>query len=189
MKFTALEIKQQTFEKSFRGYDENEVKAFLNVVSLEWEMLVGKMRDLERDNAQLKDKIKHFERVEEALHDTLQTAKETAEQRISGAKREAQSRLEKAELEADGILREAQNQRQAIRQDIQRLAERRDEIVRGIRSYLDMASASLNAFAKDEAGVFAVPVAAAEPKAAKPTKAEAAATASAADLDAILDSI
>ncbi len=192
MKLTALEIKQQKFEKSLRGYDVNEVNAFLNMMSMEWENLVTRQRDMERDFAQLKDKLKHYERVESALHETLQAAKESAEQRLNGAKNEAKSRIEKAEIEAEGILRDANQQRQSVRQEIMRLLERRDEIVRGIKSYLDMASESVNAFARDDSSIYSLPK---EPGDSAPTKSKPKAKAAepqqhgADDIDAILDDL
>lgn len=157
MKLTALEIKQQDFEKSLRGYDTAEVKAFLNLAASEWEHLVSRNRELEKEVEQLREKLKHYERVEEALHETLQTAKESAEQRMSGARKEARSKIEKAEMEAESILREARQQRQQIRQSILRLLDRREEIIGGIRSYLELAQESLNQFTRDEAAMFKLP--------------------------------
>ncbi|MDR8393475.1 DivIVA domain-containing protein [Aliifodinibius sp. S!AR15-10] len=157
MKLTALEIKQQSFEKSFRGYEKAEVDAFLNLVSNEWEHLVGKNRDLEKRIEELEEKLKHYERVEEALHETLQTAKESAENKLTGARKEAKNKIEKAEMEAESIVREAIQQRQQIRQSILRLLDRRKEIVGGIRSYLELAQESLDQFAKDEADLFDMP--------------------------------
>ncbi len=157
MKLTALEIKQQKFERSIRGYDISEVNAFLGVVASEWEHLVGKNRELENEIQQMRDKLKHYERVEEALHETLQTAKESAEQRLSGAKSEAKNRIEKAEMEAERIVREAQQQRQQMRQGILGLLDRREEIIRGISSYLDLAKESLDSFSRDEAAMFSLP--------------------------------
>ncbi len=157
MKLTALEIKQQTFEKSLRGYDVAEVKSFLNIVSSEWEHLVSKNKEQDKEIAQLKEKLKHYEKVEEALHETLQTAKQSAEQRVSGAREEARNKIEKAEIEAENILREARQQRQQIRQSVMRLLDRREEIIRGMRSYLDMAQESLQTFAKDESAIFSMP--------------------------------
>jgi cell division initiation protein len=154
MKITALEIKQQNFEKALRGYDVGEVKAFLNVVSNEWEHIVARNRDLEREIDQLKDRLKHYERVEDALHETLQAAKESSDQRVSAAKKEAKNRIEKAELDAENILRDARQKRHQIRQNILSLLNRREEIVRGMRSYLDLAQESLSGFAKDDAGIF-----------------------------------
>lgn len=192
MKLTALEIKQQKFEKSLRGYDVNEVNAFLNMMSMEWENLVTRQRDMERDLAQMKDKLKHYERVESALHETLQAAKESAEQRLNSAKNEAKSRIEKAEMEAESILRDSQQQRQSVRQDILRLLERRDEIVRGIKSYLDMATESVNTFARDDASVYSIPKETGDPTPSKPkSKAKAVETPQhgADDIDAIIDDL
>lgn len=157
MKLTALEIKQQEFEKSFRGYDKAEVQAFLNLMSNEWEHLVSKNRELEERIDELEEKLKHYERVEEALHETLQTAKESAEQKLTGARKDARNKIEKAEMEAESIIREATQQRQQVRQSIIRLLDRRKEIIGGIRSYLDMAKESLEQFSKDEAALFDLP--------------------------------
>lgn len=154
MKLTALEIKQQHFEKSLRGYDVGEVKAFLNMVSTEWEYMIAKNRELVREIDQLKDKLKHYERVEQALHETLQTAKETADQRMAGAKKEARNRIEKAEMDAEAIVGKARQQRHEIRQNIRTLLDRREEIIRGMRSYLDLAQESLHGFSKDDSGIF-----------------------------------
>lgn len=157
MKLTALEIKQQKFEKSFRGYDNAEVQAFLNLVSNEWEHLVSKNRELEKKIEALEEKLKHYERVEEALHETLQTAKESAEHKLSGARNEARNKIEKAEIEAQSIIREATQQRQQVRQSVIHLLDRRKEIIGGIRSYLELAQESLEQFSKDEAALFKIP--------------------------------
>jgi len=162
MKLTALEIKQQQFEKSLRGYDVAEVQAYLNLIASEWEHMVGKMRELEDQIQKMDDKLRHYERVEEALHETLQTAKDSAEQKLTGARKEAKNTIEKAEIEADSIIREASQQRQQIRQSILRLLDRRDEIISGIRSYLEIAQDSLQHFSKDEASMFTLPKEAAE---------------------------
>lgn len=157
MKLTALEIKQQQFERSLRGYDTAEVQAFLNLVSSEWEHMVAKIRELENQIDKLNDKLKHYERVEEALHETLQTAKDSADQKMSGARKEAKNIVEKAEIEADSVVREANQQRQQIRQSILRLLDRREEIIGGIKSYLELSQESLKQFSKDEASLFSLP--------------------------------
>lgn len=157
MNLTALEIKQQTFEKSLRGYDMTEVKSFLNVVSSEWEHLVSTVRDQENEISRLKDKLKHFEKVEESLHETLQSAKASADQRLNGAKLESETKIQKAELEAEKIINAAQDQRREIRMGIMNLLDRRKEMIRGMKSYLDMANESLENFADDESSIYKAP--------------------------------
>lgn len=157
MKLTALEIKQQQFEKSLRGYDVSEVNAYLNLVANEWEHMVGKMRELETQLEKMDEKLKHYERVEQALHETLQTAKDNADQKLEGAKKEARSIIEKAEMESDGIVLEANQKRQQIRQSILRLLDRREEIIGGMNSYLEMAQESLQNFSRDDVFQFSLP--------------------------------
>lgn len=156
MNLTALEIKQRTFEKSLRGYDISEVNAFLSEIATEWEHTVGRIKDQEREISQLRDKLKHYERVEEALHETLQTARENAEQRIETARKDAKSKVESAEMEAEKILQDVRVQRQEIRQSILRLLERREEIIRGIGSYIDTAQKSLQSFSRDDSDIYAL---------------------------------
>ncbi len=157
MKLTPLEIKQQTFEKGLRGYDTSDVQAFLTLVSNEFEHLLNKNKELEQEIEKLTDRVKHYERVEDALHETLQTAKESMEQKISGARQQADSTLEKAEMEANAIVKEAHHNRQQIRQSILRLLDRRQEIINGISAYLENAQNSVEQFSKDEMEVFKLP--------------------------------
>lgn len=157
MKLTALEIKQQQFEKSLRGYDPAEVQSYLNLVASEWEHMVGKIRELESQVDKMNDKLKHYERVEEALHETLQTAKSSAEEKLSGARKEAKIIQEKAEMEAESIVKEAHQQRREIRQSILQLIDKREEIIRSIKSYLENTQESLEQFSKDDRSLFTLP--------------------------------
>ncbi len=157
MSITALEIKQRTFAKAIRGYDVAEVNAFLSMLANEWEHQVSKMKDLERDLKQVNDKLSHYQRIEATLHETLQTARENAEQRLENARRDAKNKLEKAEIEAENIIQESRQERQKIRQSIMKLLERREEIIRGMNSYLDIAQKSLESFQKDNSEMYALP--------------------------------
>lgn len=149
MSITALEIKQKSFSRSIRGYDAAEVTAFLNMLSSEWEQQVSRIREMERDLNQLNDKLDHYRRIEGTLHETLETARENADQRLENARRDAQNRVDKAEMESEHILQKARQQRQEIRQSTLKLLERRQEIIGNIKTYLAMAQRTVNAFEKD----------------------------------------
>lgn len=157
MKLTALEIKQQQFEKALRGYDQAEVQSYLNLLATEWEIMVGKIRELENQVSGLQDKLKHYERVEEALHETLQTAKSSAEEKLVGARKEAKNIVEKAELEAETIYQEAHRERWKIRQHTLQIVEKREEMVQSLRSFLDNVNHSLDQFSGDKQSLFTVP--------------------------------
>jgi len=157
MKLTALEIKQQQFEKALRGYDQAEVQSYLNLLATEWEFMVGKIRELENQVSGLHDKLKHYERVEEALHETLQTAKSSAEEKLTGARKEAKNIIEKAELEAETIYQEAHRERWKIRQHTLQIVEKREEMVQSLKSFLDNINHTLNQFSGDKQSLFTVP--------------------------------
>ncbi len=157
MKITPLEIKQQQFEKSLRGYDVADVQAFLTLISNEYEHLLTKNKELEEQIEKLSDRVKHYERVEEALHETLQTTKESVAQKMDNARLEAKNTTDKAQMEAEAIIQDANQQRAQIRQSILRLLDRRDEIIAGISSYLDNAKSSIEKFSDDEMNIFSLP--------------------------------
>lgn len=157
MKLTALEIKQQQFEKSLRGYDPAEVQSYLNLIANEWEHMVGKIRELETQVDKMNNKLQHYERVEEALHETLQTAKSSAEEKLIGAKKEASIIREKAEMEAESIVKDANQQRREIRQSIMQLIDKREEMIRSMKSYLENTQDSLEQFSKDDRSLFSLP--------------------------------
>ena len=154
MKITPIEIKQQQFEKSLRGFDVAEVQSFLTLVSNEYENLITKNQELEDQIEKLTDRVKHYERVEEALHETLQTTKESVAQKMDNARLEAKNLVDKAHLEAETIVKEAHHEKAHIRQSILRLLDKREEIIVGISSYLENASSTISKFKDDEMKIF-----------------------------------
>ncbi|WP_304238513.1 DivIVA domain-containing protein [Jiulongibacter sediminis] len=114
MKITALEIKQHEFEKSFRGYNIEEVDIFLNNIANEWErtsneakMLRMQLEIAEKEAAKLRE-------VEMSLIKTLQTAENTSSKITEQAKNEAESKIESAQLEAQRILEKAKKEAESI---------------------------------------------------------------------------
>lgn len=156
MKITPLEIKQQQFDKSLRGFDVAEVQQFLALISNEYENLITKNKELEDQIEKLSDRVKHYERVEEALHETLQTTKESVAQKMDNARLEAKNAVDKAYIEAEMIVKEAHHEKARIRQSILRLLDKREEIIVGITSYLETASNSVKKFKDNEMNIFSL---------------------------------
>ncbi len=156
MKITPIEIKQQQFEKSLRGFDVAEVQSFLTLVSNEYENLITKNQELEEQIEKLSDRVKHYERVEEALHETLQTTKESVAQKMDNARLEAKNLIDKAHLEAESVVKDAHHEKAHIRQSILRLLDKRQEIIMGISSYLENASSTISKFKDDEMKIFSL---------------------------------
>ncbi|AWV99122.1 DivIVA domain-containing protein [Arcticibacterium luteifluviistationis] len=114
MKITALEIKQHEFEKSFRGYNIEEVDIFLNNLASEWErtsneskMLRMQLEIAEKEAAKLRE-------VEMSLIKTLQSAEATSNKITEHARIEADRKLEEAQLRSNTIVENAKTEAEII---------------------------------------------------------------------------
>lgn len=142
MRITPLDIQQKQFPMKFRGFDVEEVFAFLEVIREE-------MEDLLRENASLKEKaqrtenqIKEYRDMETTLRETLLTAQQLVDDYKTNARKEAELTVKEAELKADTLIREAQERVIKIHEDIVDLKGIRthfkEELKRMIESHLKM---------------------------------------------------
>ena len=79
MALTALDIKDKTFKLKFRGYDEEEVNEFLDIVVDDYEDLVRRNHEQENRIKDLEDKLAYFDEMKESLSQSVILAQETAE--------------------------------------------------------------------------------------------------------------
>jgi len=109
MKITPLEIKQKTFEKKIRGYDKDEVAAFLLSLSHEWEQLQESLKELQMKYDHSQDEVKKLREVESSLFKTLKTAEDTGANMIDQANKTAELHLRETQMNADALLNEAKS--------------------------------------------------------------------------------
>jgi cell division initiation protein len=107
MKITPLEIRQKAFEKTFRGYNPDEVNAFLQTLSQEWERLVDEGKELRIKLEASEREVTKLREVESSLFKTLKTAEDTGANVIEQARQAAELGLREAQLKADAMLNEA----------------------------------------------------------------------------------
>ena len=136
MKLSPLDIKRQQFGKAFRGYEPDEVDAFVKQVASQWESVLDELRLATERNRELEQKLKHYERVELALQEALETARETARRSEEAAERKAKIIIEQAELKADRTLQDVEQERFGLRRDIAKLTGRQNEVAARLRAFL-----------------------------------------------------
>ncbi len=109
MRVTPLEIRQKTFEKNFRGYEKDEVNAFLQSLSQEWEKILDENKEhrirleaAEREVAKLRE-------VESSLFRTLKTAEDTGANVIEQARTSGELYMREAQFKADAMISEAKS--------------------------------------------------------------------------------
>ena len=124
MKITALDIRQKTFEKSFRGVDKDEVQAFLNMVSQQWERVGDENRELRLKLDHAQQDVQKMREVESSLYRTLKTAEDTGNAITEQAQRDADLRRREAQLLAEQTLTEARQRARAIVDEAYHTAEK-----------------------------------------------------------------
>lgn len=107
----------EKFNRTLRGYDPEEVNAFLDKIIDQVEAMVNDMKEkdkkivelqsLANENKILKDKISQYERMETSLNSTIIMAQKTSEQVKMAAHQESQTLLEDAKNNANRIVNEA----------------------------------------------------------------------------------
>jgi cell division initiation protein len=107
MKITPLEIRQKAFEKNFRGYNQDEVNAFLQILSQEWERVLDESKELRIKLEACEREVMKLREVESSLFKTLKTAEDTGANVIEQARQSADLNMRESQLKADAMLNEA----------------------------------------------------------------------------------
>ncbi|BDD10257.1 hypothetical protein FUAX_26890 [Fulvitalea axinellae] len=131
MKITPLEIRQKSFERVFRGYEKEDVDAYLLSLSQEWERLLDKNKDLHLRLEAANREVAKLREVESSLYKTLKTAEDTGQSIMEQAQQKAELKLKEVEMDSDKRLSEAKTE--AI-QMIEEAEIRADEIVQKAES-------------------------------------------------------
>lgn len=114
MKITPIEIRQKQFEKAFRGYEKEEVDAFLLSLSQEWERVMEENKELRKRLEITEKEVSRLREVENSLFKTLKNAEDTGAQVIGSAQRTADLHIKEAQMKSEGILNEAKSKARAM---------------------------------------------------------------------------
>ena len=117
MKITPLEIRQKIFEKKLRGYDKDEVQAFLVTMSQEWERVLDEVKELKIKLQSSEKEGQKLREVENSLFKTLKTAEDAGANVVEQANRAADLHLRETQWKAEAMINEAKNSAKTIIDD------------------------------------------------------------------------
>lgn len=123
MNVTPLEIRQKIFEKKLRGYDKDEVSAFLNSLSIEWERLNDRSKEQKYKLEASEKEVQKLREVENSLFKTLKTAEDTGANMIEQATKTAELHMKETEMNADALMSEAKSRAKSIIEDAENRAK------------------------------------------------------------------
>ena len=118
MRITPLDIQNKQFPMKWRGFDVEEVYAFLEVVREQMEDLLRENAMLKEQNQRAENQIQEYRDMENTLRETLMTAQQMVDEYKTNARKEAELLIREAELKADSVLKEAQEKVVKIHEDI-----------------------------------------------------------------------
>ena len=153
MRISPLDIRQQQFTvRTFRGFDSQEVDAFLDDVAEDYEAVL-------KENALLKEQVAGFEERarglaerERALQDTLIATQRLGDEMKAAARREAELHTREAELRGEKILEEIRGEEAKLRSEVQALRRTRRQLIEDLRSTLESYQRLMSAEFGDDAG-------------------------------------
>ncbi|HID95923.1 MAG TPA: DivIVA domain-containing protein [Candidatus Latescibacteria bacterium] len=132
---TPLDIRKQEFKKAFRGYDRDEVDAFLEMVADEFERIAREDFSLRERVKGLEDSLKRYKDLEKALQETLMAAQTTADETRANAKREAELIMKEAEIRAERWTDEARAELNKIKEEITNLKMQKESFIARLKSF------------------------------------------------------
>lgn len=107
MPLSPIDVTQQTFRVSLRGYDEGEVDAFLDEVVSSMKEYDQRLRDADERVSVLEEQLQANRETEEAMRRAFVVAQRTADEIVAEARVESERVVSEASLQAAEILTEA----------------------------------------------------------------------------------
>lgn len=121
MRITPMDIEQQEFSRSFRGYNEEEVDDFLDKIVKDYEELINENIRLNEEIEKMKERLKEFSEIEETLRSALLNAQKSAAEMKGRVENEAKIIIEKADIEAEMIKQRASQREDKVKNEIDNL--------------------------------------------------------------------
>lgn len=115
---TPMDIHNKTFSRGLRGYSQEEVDAFLEELSGDYERIYREHREMEEEMDTIRTKLRNYEKMEATMSSTLVMAQETAENVKKNALKEAELAVREARNSAHKILEEAEQAKAKLKSDL-----------------------------------------------------------------------
>ena len=149
---TPLDIQNKAFSKAVRGYKEEEVDGFLDLVTLDLEKLLDENQKLKEKVKSLDKELDRYKKTEGTVLETLEAAKALMGDISASAEKRAEMLLKNAELDAALIQREAKESIERLKEEQVSLKNRFNVFRTRYRSLLE---AELDKFDNLSAELFA----------------------------------
>lgn len=133
---TPADIQNKEFTKGFRGYDEEEVDMFLDLITLDLEKLMKENLNLKAQIATLKKDQDSIGGSDLTVKETLETAKRIMDDLAVSSEKRAKVLVENAEMDAAIIIKDAKMKAEQVAAESSQLTRSYEEFKREYKSLL-----------------------------------------------------
>jgi cell division initiation protein len=137
MNVSPLDLRQQRFRSTFRGFDKVEVTSFLSAVAEDYEQALRDTDKIRQDMLRMEAIIHEHREHERTLKTTLITAQKLADDIKAHAEHEAQRILREAEGRSELLLDKTQSRLEEIQREIDGLRQKRKEVETSIQATIE----------------------------------------------------
>ncbi|HAQ7404337.1 TPA: DivIVA domain-containing protein [Enterococcus faecium] len=122
MALTPLDIQNKTFPTKMRGYNQDEVDDFLDLVVRDYEELTQRNRELEKAVKHSEEKLEYFNELKDALNQSIIVAQDTADKVKTSASKESEVIVTSAQNKADELVANAEKRAHQLTTDAEEKA-------------------------------------------------------------------
>lgn len=141
---TPLDIQNKEFAKVVRGYKEEDVDSFLDLLTLDFEKLLDENQRLKDTIRKLNTDLSRYQNSEGAVLNTLEAAKSLMGDISASAERRAEILLKNAELDAQLIQREAKESVERLTEEAVAMRNRLNSFKAKYKGFLEEEQRSLD---------------------------------------------
>ena len=146
---TPLDLRQPRFGTAMRGFDRNEVTAFLEEAAGDYENALRENDRLRQDIVRLEAALNQFRELEGSLKTTLMSAQKVADDMRENATQEAARIVREAEGRAEMVLQKSQARLEDVDREIDALRLKRREAQTSIEATISTLQNTLD-FVKEQ---------------------------------------
>ncbi len=154
MRLTPIQIRKQEFARKVRGFDPEEVEAFLATAATDFEELLKENMELRAQKTAVMEELQNYKKLEDSLRSLVNQAEKAATDSTESLKKTAEIVKREAQLSADQMLSEARQEMTRAKAKLAEVKNLRETIVKTIRTILtaqlDMLSSLENELLKEE---------------------------------------
>jgi cell division initiation protein len=138
-----IDMRQRAFATSMRGYDRQEVTAFLTEAAVDYEGVLRENYRLRQEILRLKTSLVQFRELEGSLKSMLISAQKIADDMKENAVQESARIVSEAEARAELSVQKAQVKLEAAQREIDALRMKRREVETSLEATISTLRSSL----------------------------------------------